>query len=216
MRNKLVDNDTLGNHIVRRKTKMKWIIGTAHFIVVCVLLSSFLFQYREGHERIMKIAIATAENSFEKDLLFRRWAAMHGGVYVPITEKTPPNPYLTQVDEKNIETPKGKKLTLMNPAYMTRQSFELGKETSQYENHITSLNPIRPENKADEWETESLKAFEKGTEVISSIEEMEKEAYFRFMRPLFVEESCLKCHAQQGYSLGQISGGISVSFPFLP
>jgi len=33
------------------------------------------------------------------------------------------------------------------------------------------------------------------------------------MSPLFVKEACLKCHAEQGYKIGEIRGGISVTIP---
>jgi diguanylate cyclase (GGDEF)-like protein len=32
------------------------------------------------------------------------------------------------------------------------------------------------------------------------------------MAPLYVEKDCLQCHAKQGYRLGEIRGGISISF----
>jgi PAS domain S-box-containing protein len=35
----------------------------------------------------------------------------------------------------------------------------------------------------------------------------------RLMRPLVTEENCLSCHAEQGYEVGEIRGGISVSIP---
>lgn len=35
----------------------------------------------------------------------------------------------------------------------------------------------------------------------------------RLMRPLVTEESCLACHAQQGYKKGDIRGGISIRMP---
>jgi hypothetical protein len=34
--------------------------------------------------------------------------------------------------------------------------------------------------------------------------------------PLITENSCLKCHAKQGYKIGDIRGGISVTLPFFP
>ena len=37
-------------------------------------------------------ALIQARHAFNKDIVYRRWAASHGGVYVPVTEKTPPNP----------------------------------------------------------------------------------------------------------------------------
>jgi diguanylate cyclase (GGDEF)-like protein len=36
--------------------------------------------------------------------------------------------------------------------------------------------------------------------------------WYRYMAPLRVEESCLGCHAHQGYRVGDVRGGISVSF----
>ncbi len=96
---------------------------------------------------------------FEKDVIYRRWNADHGGVYVPVTQKTKPNPYLDDL-ERDIITPLGKKLTKVNPAYMTRQVHELALKSNGVRGHITSLNPIRPANAPDPWETQALKAFE--------------------------------------------------------
>jgi hypothetical protein len=98
---------------------------------------------------------------------------MHGGVYVPVTEETQPNPYLSDVPERDLITPSGRHLTLINPAYMTRQVYELMKESYGVRGHITSLNPIRPENKPDTWETQALRAFESGKTEVSSIEKIE-------------------------------------------
>jgi len=93
---------------------------------------------------------------------------------------------------------------------------ELAVEEYGVRGHITSLNPIRPENAPDPWETGALQAFERGETEISSVEEMEGEEYMRLMRPLITEKGCLKCHAAQGYQEGDIRGGISVSIPVEP
>jgi hypothetical protein len=79
--------------------------------------------------------------------------------------------------------------------------------------HITSLNPIRPTNAADDWEKEALKVIEKGGDEVSSVETIQGEAFMRLMRPLVTEKGCLKCHAAQGYKERDIRGGISVSAP---
>ena len=51
---------------------------------------------------------------------------------------------------------------------------------------------------------------------MSSVAEIEGRDYMRFMSPLMVEEDCLKCHSEQGYAVGDIRGGISVSVPMAP
>jgi diguanylate cyclase (GGDEF)-like protein len=79
--------------------------------------------------------------------------------------------------------------------------------------HITSLKPLRPENKPDLWEEQSLRAFAAGQKEAAAIQNIEDIEYMRFMKPFIVEKSCLKCHAQQGYKEGDICGGISISVP---
>ena len=156
-----------------------------------------------------------AEESYRKDILYRRWATLHGGVYAPATEQTPPNPYL-DVPERDLITPSGKALTLINPAYMTRQVHELGAATYGVRGHLTSLNPIRPDNAPDAWERQALLAFEQGQKEIVSLETLDGEPHLRFMRPMITEKGCLKCHAAQGYREGDIRGGISASVPWQP
>jgi signal transduction histidine kinase len=89
-------------------------------------------------------------------------------------------------------------------------------EESGVRGHITSLNPIRSGNTPDPWEAAALKSFEKGEQEFSSIEELGGADYMRLMRPFVTEERCLKCHARQGYQVGQIRGGISVAVPMAP
>ena len=157
-----------------------------------------------------------ASDSFEKDLVYRRWATSHGGVYVPVTENTPPSPYLTYIKNRDITTTSGLDLTLMNPAYMTRQVQELGLAQYGHHGHITSLNPIRPENAPDSWEAAALESFELGKTEALELAEIGDKKYLRLMRPMFTEASCLKCHEAQGYKEGDIRGGISVSVPMGP
>lgn len=170
-----------------------WVLAAVWTIVVAASLVWNLFQIKK---EILEEARIQAQVAFEKDIVYRQWNAGHGGVYVPVTEETQPNPYLSDMPERDITTPSGKRLTLMNPAYMTRKVHELAKEKYRVLGHITSLNPIRPENAPDPWETKALQAFERGEIEISSVEEIEGKEYMRLMRPLIVEKECLKCHAK--------------------
>jgi signal transduction histidine kinase len=181
-----------------------------------VVAASFTFEMFRVKKETLEEARVQADITFVKDILYRRWNAMHGGVYVPVTEETPPNTYLSHIAERDIVTPSGKQLTLMNPAYMTRQVNEMMKEEYGVRGHITSLNPIRPENAADPWEKEALYAFRNGKAEVSSVSFINNREYFRAMHAFITEKSCLKCHAKQGYSEGDIRGGISISIPMKP
>ncbi|MBU5612364.1 ATP-binding protein [Geomonas azotofigens] len=175
---------------------------------------SFYWFYRDEQRTVVAIARAEARATYEKDTLYRRWATKHGGVYVPTSELSPANPYLTHVQERDVTTPSGKALTLVNPAYMTRQVFELAdSQNNLVRGHITSLNPIRPENKPDPWEAKALRQFETGVKEVSEVQEMGGRPYMRLMRPFVTEAACLKCHAAQGYRVGDIRGGVSASVP---
>jgi hypothetical protein len=176
---------------------------------------SMVWNYREERSEAIEGAKIEARTAYEKDLLYRRWNTNRGGVYAEITPSTPPNPYL-DVPERDIVTPSGRKLTLINPAYMTRQSHELAMQTIGVRGHITSLNCIRPANEPDQWERKALLAFQNGSKEQSDVMEMEGRPYVRLMRPLITESGCLKCHGAQGYKVGDIRGGISVAVPLSP
>ena len=175
----------------------------------------FLFNSMSIRKEFHALARLEAIASFNKDVVYRRWATIHGGVYVPVTEKTPPNTYLN-VQERDISTPSGRKLTLVNPAYMTRQAHELGKEQYGLKGHITSLKPLNPGNAPDPWETEALKLFEHGKLEVTSVATIDGEPYFCLIRPFITEEGCLKCHAHQGYKVGDVRGGIGLAVPMTP
>ncbi len=177
-----------------------------------IVSGSLVWNIYQAKQGILDIARIQARNSFIKDVTYRRWNAGHGGIYVPVTDDTPPNPYLN-VPTRDVTIPSGIELTLMNPAYMTRQVHEIAAKTYGIQGHITSLNPIRPANAPDSWESQALKAFNIGAKEVTSVEEINGEDYMRFMQPLMTEENCLKCHAAQGYKIGDIRGGISVSVP---
>ena len=136
---------------------------------------------------------------------------MHGGVYVPATQTTPPNPHLSHIAERDLITPSGRELTLVNPAYMQRQLHEQFPDLYRFKGHITSLNPLRPQNVPDQWERKALQSFHEGAQEQLELTEIDGVPHLRLMRPILVVESCLKCHAQQGYKLGDVRGGISVS-----
>jgi diguanylate cyclase (GGDEF)-like protein len=196
-----------------RPKRFGWIfLGVWTLVVAASLIWNLAQQRRET----LAQAYTTVQTLYEKDLLYRRWAAGHGGVYVPLTAATPPNLYLSHQPERDIQTPSGRRLTLINPAYMNRQVYELAQEIGQAQGHLHSLKPIRPENIPDPWETAALKAFEHGQAEVSGIEKLDGKEVFRLMRPFTTEKNCLDCHAGQGYRVGDIRGGISVAMPMAP
>jgi len=185
-------------------------VALAWTVVIAGLLS---WSIRNEIRQTNAQAAHQARTFFQEFLLTRFWNATHGGVYVIVDEKTPPNPYL--VDPlRDITTEGGLKLTKMNPSYMTRQISQIAKERGGFHFNISSLNPIRPENKADSWETQALNSFQDGSlEKFDIITADPENRQYRYMGALQIEESCLQCHGQYGAKVGDIHGGISVTMP---
>ena len=185
-----------------------FILAAAWTLLIIGLSLWNAHQERHEHRELVR---AEARAHFLKDQAFRLWSAGHGGVYVPPTEHTPPNPYLSHIPDRDVQTTTGKQLTLLNPAYMLRQMMEDFSELYGVRGHITSLKPLRPENSPDEWERKALESFEEGVTEVIEFTQLAGEPYLRLMRPMVTEQSCLKCHAKQGYKVGDIRGGVGVA-----
>ena len=154
------------------------------------------------------LAKQRGEVAFQLIQTMRHWNAVHGGVYAPLTDMTPENPWL-EVPEKTITSPDGVLLTKLNPAYMTRQIAEL-LQGGELEIHLTSHKLMNPNNRADDWEARALTSLEESGDdaFVEIVDER-----FRYMAPLHIDQSCMPCHAGMGYAIGDMRGGLSVSFP---
>ena len=194
-----------------------WGLATLWILMGTIIMAaSLIWNINRQKNETIQLATIEARTVYEKDLIYHRWATLHNGVFVPITKTTQPNPYLAHIPGANVTTTDGMKLTLVNPEYMIRQVYGMQSRDFEPIEHITSLDPVRPENAADTWETAALESFDNGLDEAISVEEIGGVPYLRFMRPMITEKGCLKCHAVQGYDEGDIRGGISVAIPLAP
>lgn len=75
-------------------------------LVWTVAIGSLLvWDQHVARQHAEELAKKEARSNFNKDLAFRMWATRHGGVYVPIDERAPPNPGLAHIPERDIATP---------------------------------------------------------------------------------------------------------------
>ncbi len=182
--------------------------------ILCIL--SGYWNISTEKKKTLELAHKEALTVLNKDQAFRFWATDHEGVYVPVTETTSPNEYLSHIQERDLVTPNGKQLTLMNPAYMLRQVMSHYAALYSAKGHLTSLKALNPINKPDAWEKKALQRFNDGEEEVMAVALIEGNQFLRFMRPMYTKVGCLKCHAHQGYKLGDVRGGVSVSIPLAP
>ncbi|KAB7887381.1 DUF3365 domain-containing protein [Poseidonibacter ostreae] len=132
------------------------IIITAIFVLFGI--SNFKKQYTTLSEEIL---FKEASAHYDNMINTRLWNSNHGGVYVLANKDLKPNPYLK---DNHLYSKDDKLLIKINPAWMTKQISILSNKNSNYFYKITSLNPINPDNKADSFEEEALKFFDKNKE----------------------------------------------------
>jgi signal transduction histidine kinase len=191
--------------------------GFLLFLAWSAIIAFSLIVSVSGHrDNALANAAIEAGTHLKLNLEYRAMIANLGGVYASV-DKISPNPFLT-VPKRDITTQHGDRLTLLNPAYMTRLIFERIKTGSGQPviNKITSLKPYNPTNAPDAWEEKALHSFEQGAGAAREVTAISGQPYLRLMRPFLTERSCLKCHAAQGYQEGSIRGGISIAVPLEP
>jgi len=162
------------------------------------------------------LATEEARANWNKDLAFRRWATRHGGLYVKPDARTPPNPYIAHLPQRDVVTTDGMKLTLMNPAYMMRQMAEEFEILYGIKGDISGRHPLNPDNKPDAWELQALNSFDEGETESIAVAEINNEPYLRLMRPMRMQEGCITCHNHSDFRVGDIGGGVSISVPLAP
>lgn len=185
------------------------IIGFFWTLFILLIISYLTYQ---KYEQIESLALLEAKTSTNKDIAYRKWIATHGGVYVPITPETQPNPYL-KVPHRDLNTTSGVQLTLINPAYALRQMTEQYSSLYGIRSHLSSEKFINPKNTPDDWERRSLQTMEKTKKEVYEFFTKEDKRYLTYMTPFFVKEECMKCHGDQGYKIGDIRGGLSITLP---
>jgi signal transduction histidine kinase len=198
-----------------------WSSPLSSFLILAIIWVAFsaVLEVRrvQRHKATVEdVALMKAESDYMVTLYYRSWNARHGGVYAPVTEDSPVNPYL-EVEDKVVTFPSGRDYTMINPAYMTRQVHELMEADGILSARMTSLMPINPANAPVGWERDALQSFEQGNERYHVMEnDADGAPVLHFMRPLHVEASCLQCHAQQGYREGEVRGGLALTIPLTP
>ena len=161
----------------------------------------------------LALATATARGTVNKDMAFRAWAGARGGVYVAPDDKTPSNPYLSDIPDRDVVTTTGKRLTLINPAYMLRLVMAENANLFGSKGHLTSSQPTNPVNQPDAWEQAALESFQQNAEEATIVADINGKPHLRMIRPILMKQGCLKCHANTGVRVGEVRGGISVAIP---
>lgn len=189
------------------------------FLIISISVTSIIismFYVIAGHfdNQVEEHLLTTARAVYNNILMVRKWVSDKEGIFTVKQKDEKMNPFLPHPE---LLTADGDTLLMKNPALVTRAlsklSNSMGKEFSY---HLASLKYINPANKPDRFEKEALLFFEgqkDHNKEFYRYENNDSTLYFRYFAPLYTEESCLTCHARQGYKLGDVRGGISIMLP---
>lgn len=188
------------------KNSYKYLLLIIAFIISIFALYCQINVFSEHSIELQKkILIKQAQTHYYDQVNTRKWNSQFGGVYVKPINGLKPNSYLK---DNTLKVDENLTLIKINPAWMTRQLSEIA-DIKDFHFRIASLNPINPNNKADEFEKRAFQYIEKTNE--KEYYEINEKNKFNYMGALITTESCLQCHQHQGYVVGEVSGGISIS-----
>jgi len=189
---------------------------TIKFIVAIsaiILLSYGFLLYQTSHlqnELVMGQARQQARILYKQIILTRQWVSDHQGLFLVKTAGVQENPYL---HDSVIRADDGTVFVKRNPAMVTRELSEYAAQSGFCWFRITSLRPVNPVNAPDEIERQALLQFEQGVAEYDTVSSTQEGRVHRYIAPLLVQESCLSCHAEHGYKVGDIRGALSISVP---
>jgi signal transduction histidine kinase len=100
------------------------------------------------------------------------------------------------------------------PAVATKELSQYADYMADFRFRITSDQLVNRENSPTPFEERAISAIKTG---LSEYHELGKDAVlgdvYMFAAPLHINQSCMQCHARQGYSEGEFRGIISVTIP---
>ncbi len=167
----------------------------------------------QADRQALQLAEVEAKSNLKRDLAFRRWATSQGGIYVRVTERTRPNPYLADIPDRDVIMPGGGMLTLYNPATMLREIKNAQTELYGTLARITGEQYLNPINAPDEWEKKALSIIKQTGDDYSEVTSIDGRPYLRRIQPMMMEEGCMKCHAWTGIAIGELRGATDIAIP---
>jgi two-component system, NtrC family, sensor kinase len=204
-----LDSESLAGKRVTVNLTIKFIVA----ISAIILLSYGFLLYQTSslqNQLVMEQSKQQARVLYKQIILTRQWVSDHQGLFLVKTGEVKENPYL---QDGVIKADDGTVFVKRNPAMVTRELSEYAARTGFCWFRITSLKPVNPANVPDDFERRAMLSFEQGVPEIDAVTNGDGGRVHRYIAPLLVQESCLTCHAEHGYQVGDIRGALSISVP---
>jgi diguanylate cyclase (GGDEF)-like protein len=187
--------------------------------LLCAFLSLLvggytLFLYLRTDRLMLERMHEQATDYYDLIIHAKEWNSGYGGVYVLKQGGVETNHYLRKMRiDPDVRDVGGRVYTLRNHAIMTAEISRMSEREKGAKFHMISLAPLDPANTPDNLEVRVIRGFNAGEREFARLEEGQSPPAYRYIRPLYVDQSCLLCHKSQGYSIGDVIGAISISLP---
>lgn len=179
-------------------------------IVVPLLGIIFLWQGVSEERQAWTQVVNQARILTQQIILTRQWISDSQGVYL---REDSPGAQSGNFYTDLIQTERGI-LRRFTPSMATKQLSRYSYKQNLYHFRLAGLSPMNPENHPDDFEKEAIRVFsESGTTEYYHLTKENGAAVFQYSAPLFVDETCISCHAKQGYTAGTVSGCLTIFLP---
>jgi len=177
---------------------------------------SLFWNWRHLERAVLEQARSQAEAALDTQAAVRRFVSQTGGIYVDTARGVAPNPHLAHLPERDIVTPAGHRLTLVNSSYLIRLIDEIGATGTVVRVRSTALHPLSADNRPDPWERRALSHLRGGASHWGEIVTENGEQWWREARIRIATPACLGCHKSQNVQPGEMLGALSVRVPLTP
>lgn len=189
-------------------------VGAAATLVVATALSAVL-GVRAARQDQTDLALTMARSFFDETVALRSWVSDQGGLYAPLSEDVPPNPFLPE-DRRELVDEAGDHYVMLNPAYLTRLLAARTESGSGVSIRLIADPPLNPDNTPDPWEADVLRGLDapgqERHEVVGGAD-----GRFRYLGMLEREPSCVDvCHPAAQQRAEATLGAISVGLDHAP
>ncbi|HTG00949.1 MAG TPA: diguanylate cyclase [Nitrospirota bacterium] len=192
----------------QKEKKLYWMLILSTTLVVALVVAGiFIDMTVRSRDFADEENLVQARAFFKSVLSAWQWNARAGGVYV--VKQTGDAPGVSEITSRD-----GRVLALRSHAFVMRDIARFAEKEGGYRFRFTSLKPLDAHDKPDAFEERALNLFKRdGLREAYGTEPLDGKTHFRYIAPLVVEPACLRCHGNSGYAVGDVLGGISISFP---
>lgn len=182
----------------------------------CILYGLYWWAAKAESEHFTETVKLKAESMANHAQALRSWIGKQGGVYIEVEGDIKPHPLLAQLPERDVKTPSGRKLTLLNSPFVLSQISPYFKSGKGDKIHLVSNTPMNPSNYPDPWEKNALKRLEAGVLKVDKVTYDSENSYYRLIYPMNIKPKCLNCHHNYSKTSNKVIGGLSVAVDKTP